>query len=354
MTIDRLFFLFSLIVLSSCGDSNDPALCCNCDPINETTTIPGYDLLARLPGIWHGPVSSPTPLGSFPEYIVDFRPIAAAQVSAKNELDDKNDIFMSFFIAQYSCEYKMTFRNGGGFAGLSRVSYMVLDSTENNGNKAYYRFVDAAAGKQRVFTEVIFSSTDNVIIRTFTNKYNTLNQPVKHMEWVAERKVTDNANEAINQFNFPKKQVMRDFTGVFDSLPEALYYDVSQDPYAATTQPHLGKTDVSVSISNPTSPDASKKILLIITTQPLFNGFQFLPQRLDNRSRYVLMPASSSANFTFNSMHPGDYFLNAVYDANGDNNFSSGDYINSSFDIPFSLAAKGNATTSVDISFQIP
>jgi hypothetical protein len=54
--------------------------------------------------------------------------ISAGQVSAKNELDTANDIYMSFFIIYDSSEYKLAFRNGGSFSGLKRVSYMVIDS----------------------------------------------------------------------------------------------------------------------------------------------------------------------------------------------------------------------------------
>jgi len=53
-------------------------------------------------------------------------------------------------------------------------------------------------------------------------------------------------------------------------------------------------------------------------------------------------------------MHPGDYYVNAIYDENGDFNFSSGDYMNSSFDIPLTLSSEGTASASVDINFQIP
>ena len=52
-------------------------------PIDGSSDVMGYSILAKLPGIWNGPVTSPTPLGSFAEWIVDFRPIAPAQVSEK-------------------------------------------------------------------------------------------------------------------------------------------------------------------------------------------------------------------------------------------------------------------------------
>ena len=53
-------------------------------------------------------------------------------------------------------------------------------------------------------------------------------------------------------------------------------------------------------------------------------------------------------------MHPGTYYVNAIYDSNGDYNFTSGDYMNSSFDVPLTLGALGSASANVNINFQIP
>src|SRR3954468_22565163 len=123
-TSNLLLILFFTILLASPSckckkekpEENAPAAT---DPgtINSTTAVKGYGILSRLPGIWNGPVVSSTGLGSYPEWIVDFRPVSAAQVCAKNELDSLNNILMSFFIVKHNNEYKMAFRNGGGFAG---------------------------------------------------------------------------------------------------------------------------------------------------------------------------------------------------------------------------------------------
>ena len=71
------------------------------DPITDTTTVKGYQILTDFAGIWNGAVSSTTPLGGYPEWIVDFRPVSAAQLSGKAELDTLNDIFMGVFVAKY-------------------------------------------------------------------------------------------------------------------------------------------------------------------------------------------------------------------------------------------------------------
>ncbi len=344
--------LLSLIlVVAACKDKEEdiplePA------PVDETT-VEGFGIMSKLPGIWNGPVYSPTLLGSFPEWIVDFRPISSAQVSAKNELDSLNDIFMSFFVVKHENKLKMAFRNGGSFAGAVRNSYMVVDSVSEVSTHSYYRFADPVAGGSRVYTEVTFKD-DSLIMHTYTNQYNTLSQPVTHMIWRADLRDNTTAQDAINHFGYPKKDMVKDFSTTFDGLSEAIFYSAAQDPYPEQDQPYLGVSTVNVQVSNPATVDPSKKVLIIITAQPLFNGFNFNVANLDFRTRYVFVNAESSTSFNFNYMHPGNYYINAIYDENGDFNFSSGDYMNSSFDVPFTLSPEGTASPNVNINFQIP
>src|SRR3954463_4758051 len=96
-------FAAFIITGTSCKEKKDneessPAPAGSTGGIDASTPVMGYNILDRLPGIWNGPVTSSTPLGSYPEWIVDFRPVSAAQVSAKNELDTANNILMGFFI----------------------------------------------------------------------------------------------------------------------------------------------------------------------------------------------------------------------------------------------------------------
>jgi len=322
-------------------------------PITNATNVEGFNILAKIPGIWNGPVFSPTPLGDFQEWIVDFRPISPSQVSAKNELDSINDIFMSFFICKYDNAYKVAFRNGGGFDGNVRNSYMIIDSLYESVNHSFYRFVDPVSGGNRVYTDVTFTQ-DSLIMHTFTNQFNTLSTPVTHMRWTAKLKDASSTQNAISTFGYPKKEMTTDFSTTFNGLSDAVFYSVSQDPYPESAQPYLGVSSINVNITNPSTTDPLKKVAIIITTQPLFNGFNFIAANLDYRSRYVLVGAESNTGFSFNYMHPGDYYVNAIYDVDGDLSFSSGDFMNSSFDVPFTLAANSTASANVTINFQIP
>ena len=358
--MNRFVFLFlvsSVITFSACNndpdDTNPPDGSCQLAAISETSEVMGYGMLEKVPGIWNGPVSSPTPLGSFPEWIVDFRPISAAQVSAKNELDSLNDIFMSFFLVKHNCEYKLAFRNGGGFAGLTRNSYMIIDSLNETSTRSYYRFVDPVSGGNRVYTEVTFKQ-DSLLMVTYTNKYNTLSDPSIHMHWRASLRDASSAQAAITHFNYPQKEVVRDFSTTFDNVQEAVFYSAAQDPYPEEEQPYLGVANVNVSISSPASVDPSKMVLIVLTTQPLFSGFSFQTQNLKYRSRYVFVGASNPTGYSFNYMHPGTYYINALYDSNGDRTFSSGDYTNLTFDTPITIASESAGSATVNINFQIP
>lgn len=340
-----------LFALISCKDDQIE------DPIEEppinTSTVIGFGIMSKLPGIWNGPVYSSTPLGSYPEWIVDFRPISGSQISAKNELDSLNDIFMSFFVVKYDNEMKIAFRNGGGFAGATRNSYMICDSVSESSSQSYYRFADPISGGNRVYTEVTFRD-DSLIMHTYTNQYNTLSTPVTHMIWKASLRDASSAANVVSQFDFPKMDMVKDFSSTFNGLSEAIFYSAAQDPYPESQQPYLGNSTVNIQITNPATIDNSKKVLIIISTQPLFNGFVFQTANLKYRSRYVFVDAANTTSFNFNYMHPGTYYVNAIYDSNGDYNFSSGDYMNSNFDVPLTLNPEGNAVSNVTINFLIP
>ncbi len=332
------------------GDDGNPK---GLPPITDTTSVPGYGILEDFAGTWNGPVTSSTPLGSYPEWIVDFRPVSAAQLSSKAELDTLNNIFMGFFIVKDKDRYVMAFRNGGGFAGLQRISYARCDSSHSNGLERYYRFSDFKAGTNRVYAEFRFRN-DSVYMQSFTNKYNSLTAPVPHMQWTAKRVDTTAVQASKQHFDFPKKQQVKDFSTAFDNLTEAVFYGTGSDPYPQAEHPYLGKTTVQCSLASSVTVQPNAKVILIITTQPLFNGFSYIPANLKYRSRYVLLSGAGGSTYEFNMMHPGSYYLNAIYDSNGDLAPQPGEYLQYPFDKPFSLSAEGTQTVATQIGFQIP
>ena len=347
-----IFFLFTVFIIA-CNKDKDKEPIDN-DGINTTPNIEntlGYGVLEKIQGIWNGPVTSTTPLGGYPEWIVDFRAISESQISAKNELDTLNDIHMSFFIALYNNQHKVCFRNGGSFGGQKRISYFLADSVSETSAQSFYRFTEIVNGKSRAYTEVIFRS-DSLYIKSYTNKYNTQTTATPHMVWSAKLQDTTSAQPAASHFDFPKKTKTRDFTNTFSSVSEAVYYSLASDPYPEADQPYLGQTTVNYTYAGSYTPDPSKKVFLIITTQPLISGISINTGNLIYRSRYVIL-AANDQSFTFNYMHPGTYYLYAVYDSDGNNYFSSGDWVSTS-NTTFTLSPLGNTTASTQINFTIP
>lgn len=346
-------FILVLLFLSACKKENQNQ---NNTNHNNTTygTIEntyGFGLLKKIPGIWAGPLTSTTMLGSFPEWISDLRPISAAQVSGKNELNKNNDIFLSFFVAKHNNEYRLCFRNGGLFGGMSRISYFLCDSVNETTDMSYYRFSEIKKGIKRAYSEVIFVK-DSMYLRSYTNKNNTEPEAVLHMSWSAKLQDTTSMQNAIQQFQYPKKELVKDFSHTFDGFAESIFYSTDQDPYKEQDQPYLGKAILTFSATSSLTMDPNKKVFLVVTTQPLINGFVYNPQNMKYRSRYVVL-YSNENSFTFNYMHPGSYYLYAFYDYNGDNVINSGDWMSSNA-TTFTLSPKSTYSTSVIIDFPIP
>lgn len=356
MRISTLIALAAIIILmpacKSCKDKNSEETPATPDGGPSVENTLGYGVLNKVKGIWNGPVSSTTGLGSYPEWIVDFRPISENQISAKNELDSLNDIFMSFFIVKYNNQYKVAFRNGGSFVGMKRSSYFLADSVFETASQSFYRFSEIIIGKNRAYTEVIRKG-DSLIIKSYTNKTNTLPSSVPHMAWNAKLQDTTSCANSVSLFNFPKKSMTKDFSSTFVGKTESIYYASSGipagDPYPETAQPYLGKTTVTYVHSGSYTPIVSHKSFLVICTQPLFSG---VTMNLKYRSRYVVL-AANDLSFTFNYMHPGTYYAYAMYDNDGNGTINTGDWF-SATGTQFTLGAQATTTVNTTINFQVP
>ncbi len=333
---------------------------------NISNTL-GVGILNKIKGMWNGPLSSTTALGSYPEWIVDFRPISANQIAAKNELDTANNIFISLFIVKYANQYKVALRNGGEFQSITRVAYFLADSVAETATSSFYRFSEIAQGVKRAYSDFIFNA-DSLHINTYTNKEGAVPSPVLHMSWNAARQDTTSCIPAVIKFSFPQKIMTRDFSSlVFPASqttgkPESIYYGAPQqspavDPYPDNVQPYVGTTTASFNFNTPTyTPNPANKVLLIITTQPLISGTTVNTKCI---SRYVILTAGDKS-YVFNSMHPGTYYFYAIYDANGNAAFnnptafsSPGEWLGTS-GTTFTLGPSGTVSTSATINTTIP
>lgn len=348
-------FFLSLLLFFSCkrDKENDPQPQQTAPELNAATPVYGYGILGKIVGIWGGPLNSTTALGAFSDWTVDLRPNGAAQVSSKSELDSLNDIFMSFFLTLHNNEYRIAFRNGGGFNGSQRISYFICDSVSETAQSSFYRFSDFVMGTARAYSTFHFSN-DSLYMKTYTNRYNTINPADLHMSWTAVRKDTTSAHFADSVHQFPQKVLMKDLSNVFSTMSQSIFYNTSGDPYPENAQPYLGKTTVNISYSGSLSFSPGTKSYIIFTTQALFSGFTFLSANLKYRSRYVMLPLED-LQYTFTYMHPGNYYAYVLHDENGDGNFSSGDHMNSPLSqVNFTLDPLGTQNVNINVGFTIP
>ncbi|MCX7606712.1 MAG: hypothetical protein N2170_05545 [Bacteroidia bacterium] len=340
--------LFSLLLVLCLNELSCRRQKPSLSPLSPTDPI-GFDLLARLPGIWEGPLVSTTSVGNFPFWKVDLRPISSGQVSSRSELDSANDIHLSFFIARYGDKTLLCFRNGGYFSGMERISYLLLDSTASG----YYRFSEPVTRGRRAYAEVHFPHPDSLILSAYTNKMGTTQQPVLHIRWNARRLDTTAAQAAIQRFSFPQKSIILDLSQAFQGRTEAIYYSpIQNDPYPSSGQPYLGTLRASYQHGNGYTPDSSRFVILFTTTKPLLEGMQYYPDRLRYITRYVRLP-STKGNFTFRHMHPGSYYLYALYDVDGDGQPSSGDWFSIS-GTSVEVLPETEVQASAALTFRLP
>ncbi len=176
------------------------------------------------------------------------------------------------------------------------------------------------------------------------------------MVWRAIRKNTSACVPAVSNFSYPQNSLTRDFSNTFSGQTEAVYYATSGpavgDPYTEGMQPYLGKTTINYTFAGGYTPIATKKVFIIISTEPLISGATINMANMDTRSRYVIL-AANDQNFVFNYMHPGSYYVYALYDADNNNTFSTGDWFSFS-NTAFTVGALGNVTANTQIDFTIP
>lgn len=354
----RIYFFFFLITSSffiSCKRDNQEEL----EPpiedegINSSTQVKGYGLLSKVNGIWSGDVNSTTALGNFQDWAMDFRPMSAAQCGGKSELDSINDIFMSFFIVKHNNEYRLAFRNGGGFGGSQRISYQYCDSVYESPTESFYRFVDFVAGENRVYANFTFRN-DSMNLIVYTSVYNTVSPATLHFVWRAKNLDTTETQDAVANFSFPQKQMVKDFSSAFSTMTEAMFYNTANDAYKEVDHPYVGETNINITYSGALTINPGSKSFVIFTTQPLFSGVTYMPQNLIYRTRYVILDAND-LDYTFTLMHPDNYYAYVIHDANGDGQVGAGDYINSPLSpVSFTLAPGGVSNVNVLVNFVIP
>lgn len=310
----------------------------------------GYGILTRLPGLWNGPVSTTTPAGSFENWYVDFRPVSSGQVSQYSTLDADTINYLSFFIVKHDGQLKVALRTEGVFQNKGCVTYEVIDKVRES--EGYYRFSDFKAKDGRAYTEFTFKD-DEFVMEVFTNKFNRVSPLELHSRWDAKLGDKKAAVDTVSAIGYPKPEMIKDFSFVFQHMSESIFYTFENDPYSSSDQPYVGNVTVNISVDENLSVEKDHELFLLLTTESLFDGLKYDEDNMRYISRYVFLPSGTSS-YTFYNVHPGTYFLYSYNDINNDKRHLSGDFMSSDLSNTFTVGPQGSITVNTKIDFVIP
>ena len=322
--------------------------CKHDDPID--TSIKGFEFLNKIPGLWHGPVTTTTTAGNFNDWYLDFRPVSATQVSQFSLLDTSTVNNISFFIVKYKGLLKLAMRTEGCRNNSCCVTYEVMDSA--NDGAGYYRFADFIRGSGRAYTEFTFSG-DQLVMKTYTTKFDSMHPAVLHSTYTATLGSRDNISGAVARFGYPKAEMTKDFSSAFGGMNQSIFFTFENDPYSSVTQPYVGSATAHISIDTSLTVLPTDQVFLMFTTQPLFDGSTYHPERLKYISRYVFLSVSTS-QYKIRSMHPGTYYIYSLIDKDNDGQYLTGDYMNSSFSNSFTVAENADVDINTKVDLVIP
>jgi len=325
------------------------AVSCKNDKKDDEKVM-GFEFLNKIPGLWHGGVSSSTSAGNFDIWYVDFRPVSAAQVSQFSLLDTNTVNNISFFIVKHNNELKLAMRTEGCFKNHCCVTYEVIDSVADQ--EGFYRFSDFVRGTTRAYSEFRFRG-DSLIMKVYTNRFDSLDTVRLHTIWTAKSGGRSNITEALSHFGYPQPMMIKDFSNAFPNMTESIFFTFENDPYSSVTQPYMGSATVNVTIDTSLVTGPSDEIFLLLTTQPLFNGTTYIEDNLKYVSKYVYISASTSV-YRIRNVHPGKYYIYSLIDRDHDKRYLRGDYMNSNVTNYFTVSENQDATVNTDIDFVIP
>ena len=312
--------------------------------------VVGYSFLRNIVGLWNGKVVTSTSAGSFDKWYIDFRPVSSSQVSQYSMLDSNTVNITSYFVAKYNNKLVIAQRTEGCFQDKCCVTYEMLDSA--NEATGYYRFVDFIGGKNRAST--IYHFTKNSFTQeVWTNKFNQ--SPVLKLHSRFEPALTSReaAKDAINEFKFPQPKVAKDLTGAFKDMKESIFFNLDEDPYNGAAQPPMGTVTVNISIDPSLKTAKTDELCLLLTTEPMFEGLKYNPEKLNYLSKYVYLPVGTKT-YTIKNVQPGTYYLYSYDDINGDKMHKKGDYMSSSLNSSFKVGANEKVSVDTKIDFVIP
>jgi hypothetical protein len=317
---------------------------------NSEPKVFGYGFLSKIIGLWNGKVFSSTSAGSFDKWYVDFRPVSSSQVSQYSMLDSNTVNITGFFVVRYNNRLAIAQRTEGCFQDKCCVTYEIMDSV--NEASGFYRFADFISGTQRAYTTYKFTK-DSYTMEVYTNKFNRSPVLKLHSKFEAVLTSRDAARDAINEYKFPQPKPVKDFTGIFGNMKESIYFNLDEDPYGAASQPPMGTVTVNISIDPSLKTSKTDELCLLRTTEPMFEGLKYNPEKLNYLSKYIYLPVGTKS-YTIRNVHAGKYYLYSYDDINGDKLHKKGDYMSSSLNSSFTVPANGKVVVDTKIDLAIP
>ncbi len=190
-------------------------------------------------------------------------------------------------------------------------------------------------------------------MEVYTNKFNQSKTLKLHSRYDPKLTGREAAQEAIALYKFPQPLAVKDFTGVFGSKTESIYFDMNDDPYNEASQPAMASVKVNITIDNSLKTHKYDELCLLMTTEPLFEGLKYVPARLNSLSKYVYLSVTTKT-YTIKNVHPGKYYLYSYDDINMDKKHKAGDYMSSNTANSFTVLPNGTVTVDTKIDMVIP
>ncbi|HAS46608.1 MAG TPA: hypothetical protein DCS93_39360 [Microscillaceae bacterium] len=352
-----LFFSVCLLCLWSCDEqvrniagpttdnSSEPAI--GPTPVNPwNINTDGFDLLEKMQGHWVG--TNRVIATDYDWFSFDYRPISASHVHGIFEGGTSGNLLTSFFVTDFKNTRTIMARNGGVLNGIYRTSYFVLDSVGSSPTRGkFYRLVDAIGGRGVMSMELRFKG-DSLYFNAYTSRLGLSVPPARHMTFKATKQNLDLAQTAATAVGFPQNVPAWDFSNGFVS--ENLYVNqgkteaesasflfedansdvftmapLSGDPFTISNHPRLANLQVNISRSVQTQ---GKSLFVYLSKLPLTdtNGlFQFQTNDAFNSVLKFPVIVENQNDFLFTYLHPGEYYLTVIADANNDQTISQGD-----------------------------
>ncbi len=300
--------------------------CSQEEPSDNLSDIFGHQLLTELTGHWVG--TNETAFGNFDWFAFDFRPISASHLHSIYEGGTNQNIITSVFIADFEGRQQIMARNGGWLGNQYRATYFVLDKAEETAEGSYYRLVDAVGREKRAFMEFRFEN-GTMTFDAYKDNSGELDEPIHHMGFSGTNYNPSFAQAAIEEFNYPRAisevNLENKFTNLIDP-DSALFLEEADDPFPKSDHGYI--SDLNIKINRDPAIEFDP-LLLYLSTEPIVNGAgQVDFENLDRKVIRTIDVRADELSYLTTYLHPGNYYVTAFSDHDGNFFPSTDDFSN--------------------------